>query len=1082
MALHVVDFKTLTGDTGYKDNASIQPITNGEPAKQDTLGRPDETIRVRSDVLRELLTEQKQLNDLDRALLLIGGGALTFTGSAVVDTGTITAASSMYLMAMATPGGGGAPTFLDSSKSTLSMGTPSNNEIVLTSVQDAYQGAGVNPSRVNLISAEIIDGGVAAPLTVTVEGAPLAHIKVQIEAGVHTVSAVLSAINGDPTASTLVLATLGAGSVSGNNAPVFSLAQWGSDLTARYLRGGAAGIVHEITSGGLATFFGTSANRLQKGDTLAIEYNNILSATSTGGRLQSTPENANINVDGALFNTRRNPSKIPNCIPIAKCISDTTVLFINGAYIVKNVGGTFLVDSYNGANAAIDASGFVRLDAAPVPNIPPVNIQDTFENADTLFDTIMTEIAAARSSVGFGAFATLDQRLEAAEAETLNARNSTAYATVYGSLDARLEFAETDVLATKSEVTTARTSSTLTGSPFGSLDARLEAHEALTDGAGDTDALNSPTFAGYTGLGDQLDRHADHSRVFVSCSDGAGINAMFSNLKLAVDYLNTTLNGGTIHCIDNVGHTVTSSAGTQFPVIVKPIRIIGQDRITITNDRTGTTAVLEFSTGSEGSELQMLSIVNGGSPSSRALNVNASRVAVRDCIIAQETYVGASGTPNDCIFDRSTFTTTGAGQRAFNVNAGLRHRVTNCVTSGDGSGGIGFAVTVSTVSVLAESCTFSRGGTVASALNVSAGDVTIRNCHSSIGALASIAGGNVAPILIGGPQVKVDGLDVALSGSGQVLGQIIGITNFAVAKNIRVDGNARVLNYVTTPTESPVQVLSSAHVDGLTVQNFVIPNTTDNPSFTLSVNEPIVRIEGTDATLGEAPTILENLLMRTFAVGATVSATQTFAFVGPRGVSGNSQAATAAQNLRLHRARIILTHTALTVTLDNTSRLIFANFANDSEITECDVITSTNHRGPIIRIHGASVARWKFERNRIHCAGVGRTDAILLYFTGSHANIRICHNTIVCIGGTVAPKVIELNLPTGFSLNDNTIERTGFAAGAGDELINIDTPTNGTVISNTLLHDGNATTPIDYDNAVTNTLPTEVNMATLNVI
>jgi hypothetical protein len=1040
MGLYTVDFKTLAGDTGFEDGPSIDPIVNGEPAKEATLGRPDENIRVRSDEIRQLLTEQKQLNDLDRSMIFLGGGDLTFSGSAVVDTGTITAAASMFLLGMATPGGGGSPTFLDSTKSTVSAGTPSNNEIVLTSVRALYETASLTESRVNLISFEIIDGGTSAPLTVTVEGSPAVHIKVQIEAGVHTVQNVIDAINADGSALVLVLASLGAGSTSGNNAPTFSLTEWGSDLTARYLRGGAAGIAHEITSGGLSTFFGTAANQLQKGDTIAIEYDKVLNSTTTGGRLQSTPDNANINVDGALFNTRRNPEKVPNSIPVAKCIDDDTVLFANGKYLIKGLTSTLTTDAFSGGNAPVDSSSFLRLDIAPVTNIPPTTVQETLQNSDDLFDTILTEIEAARNSVLYGAFANLDLRLEEPETEISTARNSAAYATAYASLDLRLETPEAEIIA-------ART----------------------------TDTLDTPSFGGYATVEARLDRHADHSRVFVSVSDDGAIDAMFADLREAVNYLNGTLDGGTIHCIDQVAHNVTTSAGTQFPTLTKPIRIIGQDKITITNDRTASSPIFLFNTGSEGSLLENVDIVDGGTPSDRALTINASNVSLRDCAINGETAIGDANTPNGSFIERCTLSvTTAAGLRTIEYKAGTGHRLISSTLTGGGTGSRTLCAATAGVAVLIDDCDVS-GSSISNAVELVGSQATMRNSRISVGTLLVLGSGGTNQVVFSGEDVLVEHVNINLTGSGQVLNVIMHATARATVKNVTINGNARIMNYAGTPTQNPVRITDEARVDYLTVKNFVIPNTTDQ-AFTLSEDEPIVNIEGTLKT--ELPTILEHLRMVDINAGATAAGAQDWAFVGPRG-AGSNVANTIDQNLRVRYAEIVVNsaNISLSVSSANT-RLIFTSFGSFSEIIENTVLGSGNWKGPVIRCDGATTGI-KINKNTIRLTAVD--DTVITCSSGPF-QIQINDNIIDYAGVVVAPIAISLSAPTGFQVNDNLITRTGFAASTGSDVIALATPTKGTCMGNVVDHDGTATDPIDYTSTVTNVVPADTFQGTLNVI
>jgi hypothetical protein len=416
--LHVVDFRTSAGDTGEPNSDSIEPYNNGESADQTVFRRPVEHNRLRVESLRQLIREHillKDYNDVDPTL--IGGGTITPT---VGGTGmSFTISSNLYVVPFGTPGGGASTPWVTSTKATLSVGT-GVNELVFTSVQKQFEGATFPEADANKISVEILDGGVGASLTVTVEGAAgeANNIKIVIDASLHTLNQVIAAVAGHATAPNFVVASLGTSAVGTNLCPTFGPAEWGTDLTARFLRGGAPGVAHEITPGGLSTFFGTANNELKQGDTLAIYYDKVLNTATTGGRAQSTPENTNLNVDAALFNTRVEPEKIPNSIPICKRAEGSDLFFTNGAIITNGIPATLKYDSYLLARAETgllgSPLGWDRMGTGTDHN-PPTTIRQALNNADGHIDNILDEIEAARTN-GFetpaGSHLDLEGRLD----------------------------------------------------------------------------------------------------------------------------------------------------------------------------------------------------------------------------------------------------------------------------------------------------------------------------------------------------------------------------------------------------------------------------------------------------------------------------------------------------------------------------------------------------------------------------------------------------------------------------------------------------------------------------------------------
>lgn len=445
MGLHSeINFRNAS-DTGEPDSAAIIPYVNGEPAHQTTFRRPTENNRSRTDEIRSLLRELIVLSDLDRnGLVLSGGGTVTFNGAKATPpgpyTGEFTLGADLVTMPLATPGGGASTPYLQSTKAWVKAGTPSGaDELVFTSKYRQWEDTTTDPDiakEANKISVEIQGTG---SLSVAVDGATGEenNILIGIDFNTTTCQQVIDAVNAHADALKLVVATLGASGVGATVSPKFSEAEWGTDYTTRFLRGGAAGTYHRITNANLAAFWTAEAeNPLEKGDTLAIWYDKLVELSTDAGRFQSTPENgiAPTIPPAALFNTRREPEKIPNCIPICKCLDDDTLLFANGARVARTVPATLLL----GGSASLDTTGWTRMHASPGAHTPPVTLQQGLNNADDLIEAALTEIEAARNSTVYGAQASIDARIELADVEISDARTSARYGAA-ASIDARLE-------------------------------------------------------------------------------------------------------------------------------------------------------------------------------------------------------------------------------------------------------------------------------------------------------------------------------------------------------------------------------------------------------------------------------------------------------------------------------------------------------------------------------------------------------------------------------------------------------------------------------------------------------------------
>ena len=409
--LNTIDFRNVS-DTGEPEPTAIQQVTDGEPAGQVALRRPTENNRSRTDVLRQVLREHVVLQDY-QAQLLTGGGTITFDGAKATYSGKVHLGADLMVIPFATPGGAGTAPYVQSTYATRRLiGADVVNDILLfTSRYRQWQrpigGAAPNwAAEADQISVEIVHTGT---LSVTVGGAAnkQTNIYITINYGVTTCQQVIDAVAADLAANKLVVVTYAGGSTSAAPAPRFTTTEWAGDYSARFLRGGAPGLVHQISDDTLnnvsAGFFNLNVeNPLKKGDTLAIWYDALVNLAATGGRLQSTPENLNIAIPAtALFNTRREPEKIPNCIPICKCVDDNTLVFVDGSRIIRGTPASLWWDSTHMIGGSlVDYSGWTRIRYAPGAHVPPTNVQMSLDNVDDIFEAILSGAQAFVAATG----------------------------------------------------------------------------------------------------------------------------------------------------------------------------------------------------------------------------------------------------------------------------------------------------------------------------------------------------------------------------------------------------------------------------------------------------------------------------------------------------------------------------------------------------------------------------------------------------------------------------------------------------------------------------------------------------------
>lgn len=344
MAKQWIDYKQGT-DTGYENSDSIQPVADGETANQTVFRRPSENLRQRTEIVRDAVEENLYLRDVDRALTVWGGGNVTWNGtSTVAGNGKFTITADLYVAPVTGIGDSGSTPEIASAFGTLTLQkTGPANGIVVTSKKRNYEGG-------DKISVEIIlDNGIGGNTDITVAGTPANKIQIKVK-NTTTLNHVITDVAANVTANALVGMALAGGAASGD---IILAPQ-----SEQYIQGNWDSELHVITAANLASFFTTAANVLEDGDALCIWYNNNIEGTVSadtsdpkggvlGGRRESIVENANYTIPvGSLFNSRVNPERLPNSLPVCRAVEGGTKLkFIDGSTFVYGasaspLGGT----------------------------------------------------------------------------------------------------------------------------------------------------------------------------------------------------------------------------------------------------------------------------------------------------------------------------------------------------------------------------------------------------------------------------------------------------------------------------------------------------------------------------------------------------------------------------------------------------------------------------------------------------------------------------------------------------------------------------------------------------------------------
>lgn len=414
-------------DSGEDDNASIQPVNGSEPAWDTSFNRPIQNLRRRTEILRDALIEQKYFSDYDRSLIPTCLGKFTLAlVMAAPNRYSIIPDQDLIVYPALTPGyiSGGRDDLITSHHGAklIVAGVPyvgtAPNELRIVASRDStgqrgfsngdsLATAGVLSVGANRITVELvpqaIPGGIGS-ISAVVSGVPARHIRITYgtAAPATTTNDLIAYINADATSQTtyglrhLIRAgtTLGTGPFT-------------SALAPTQLQGGLDAEAFRVTVAQIVNFFTTVDNLLQDGDGLAIGFPAgpvEFGAGNKGGRRQSLYDcpvdqvggfvnNITPSVGDNLFNTAREPEKIPGAIPIGKMVGGEFV-FVDGTRIA--VGAAIALGESQAMYTALasttpgsSGASLVGYDGSPAwhadagasanPSLPAGTLEDTVD-------------------------------------------------------------------------------------------------------------------------------------------------------------------------------------------------------------------------------------------------------------------------------------------------------------------------------------------------------------------------------------------------------------------------------------------------------------------------------------------------------------------------------------------------------------------------------------------------------------------------------------------------------------------------------------------------------------------------------
>lgn len=478
------------GDSGENNPESTQPYTDVDIVEPVTLNRVPENLRLRTESLRSAVETLLYLADYDRAFTLKSNATFTCAEpDGVGDPGAFAltmTGDDLIIYPALSPGlqsGGrdrGAKLFTQQGLSWLPYaGTAGVNDLILiASAQYTGQrgfadaddfavdtlgvSLGANRIRVSIVANPALAGGTGT-ITAVVSGDPKTRVTITVGTLTPTtVADVISFINNDASSQgTYGLRHLFRASTTGPGTtavPTFADGEF---------QGGYDAEAHKVTASTLAAFFAASVsgaypNRLREGDGLALAYTpgpvERDVAAAKGGRRQAIHDwpasRTGGNTDNTaplsgwrLFNTAREPEKIPGSVPVGKLLHGRFV-FIDGTQV--GTGAIGLTESYKtlarlvatgvtpGATlVGYGGSGPWNADAAgaDVPTVPSGTVE-------AALDIIVSQLGG--SSAGQSGSRRIGAEAIAGSASALNQAMSLVAGSIRAQLAALLNTTATD--------------------------------------------------------------------------------------------------------------------------------------------------------------------------------------------------------------------------------------------------------------------------------------------------------------------------------------------------------------------------------------------------------------------------------------------------------------------------------------------------------------------------------------------------------------------------------------------------------------------------------------------------------------
>lgn len=476
-------------DNNDADAASIVPVADAEVIWSGTTNRPVENLRSRTEVLRRAVQDLLYYADYDRSLLLRSEALFSVT-EPVPASGEfeLVATSDLYVYPALTPGRfsggrhlGGRVFFGDNPY----LGPSAVDALVFTASSastgqrgyfdgDSLSDPTVLTTGANRIALQIQFNASAATGTFTfaVTGTPRTQILVTCgtQSGVPNHAQFIAAFNADVTSQ----GTFGVA----NLLRVASTAVTPGSVAVTTGNGVAQGAydaeAHLVTQAQLAAFFaavvsGVNHNRLRDGEGLAIAFppgpvqEYVGPGYPRGGRRQAIFDlptdragfkttNTTPPTGYSLFNTGREPEKIPGSVPIGKLLQQggvTEFVFIDGSRIrlgdapapigaagpLRRLLAAITPGSSGASLVGYDGSGNWNADAATPPTaLPAGTVENALDAVVAQLGDLSTNTSGARrvgfegvsgvASVGNTALNAISGSLRAALADLLN--NSSA--------------------------------------------------------------------------------------------------------------------------------------------------------------------------------------------------------------------------------------------------------------------------------------------------------------------------------------------------------------------------------------------------------------------------------------------------------------------------------------------------------------------------------------------------------------------------------------------------------------------------------------------------------------------------------